>query len=111
MSKKNALLLSIAFLAVRCSLVFASDLRYKPGELLIRFSPKTDGKQQTVSEQNRTLYSIDGGTVEFTWGAVIRQRWTPCMKGTATQSHSQAIIPEPMTNFKLLCGQLILKLC
>jgi len=39
-------------------------LGYKPGELLVRFEPKLDGKQLTITQQNQLLASISRGTVK-----------------------------------------------
>ncbi|HEW78398.1 MAG TPA: hypothetical protein ENH34_00295 [Phycisphaerales bacterium] len=64
MSKKTTLLLSILYLIVYSSVTIASDLRYKSGELLVRFAPKPDGKQRTRIERNEILASIVGGTVK-----------------------------------------------
>ena len=52
----------IMFLTI-VSPAMADELDYKPGELIVRFAPKVDGKQQTPAERNTVLASIDGGTV------------------------------------------------
>jgi hypothetical protein len=64
MSRKTVLLLSIVCLTVYSSLGFASDLPYKPGELIVRFAPKATGAQRTKAEQNEVLTSIDGGNIK-----------------------------------------------
>jgi len=64
MSRKTVLLLSIVCLTVYSSLGFASDLPYKPGELIVRFAPKANGAQRTKAERNEVLTSIDGGNIK-----------------------------------------------
>ena len=61
MSKKTALLLAIVYLTVYSSVGSASNLGYRPGELIVRFARKADGKQQTPAERNVFLASIGGG--------------------------------------------------
>ena len=51
------------------NLVFAgqpidSNLGYIPGELLVRFKPKPDGKQRTLSEKNQILNSSGTGSIK-----------------------------------------------
>lgn len=46
------------------------DLGYEPGELLVRFAPKPDGKQRTPDECNSILTSIYGGRVEHSYKLV-----------------------------------------
>jgi hypothetical protein len=70
MSRTIKLLLSILCLLVYGSLGFASDLSYKPGELLVHFAPKADDKQQTLTERDRTLASIGVGTVKYSYKLV-----------------------------------------
>jgi hypothetical protein len=70
MSKKTALLLVIVCLITYNSTGAASDLRYKSGELIIRFAPKAEGKHRTLAEQNELLASIDGGTVKYSYKLV-----------------------------------------
>ena len=53
MSKKAILLLSILCLVVCSSVTIASDLPYKPDELIVRFESKPDGKQRTLTERNK----------------------------------------------------------
>ena len=84
MSKKTTLLLSILCLIVCSSGAIASDLPYKPGELIVRFAPKPDGKQRTLTERNELLASIDGGNVKHSYrseerrvGKECRSRWSP----------------------------------
>ena len=48
----------------------ASDLPYKEGELVVRFAPKTNGKQRALSEKNEVLSSINGGTVKHSYKLV-----------------------------------------
>lgn len=64
MSKKTSLLLTIVSLTIYSSFVFASDLPYKSGELIVRFAPKPDGKQLTIAERSAILDAIDGGTIK-----------------------------------------------
>ncbi|MFA6187228.1 MAG: S8 family serine peptidase, partial [Phycisphaerae bacterium] len=42
----------------------ASDLPYKEGELIVKFAPKTNGKQKTAQEHNKILSSLNAGTVK-----------------------------------------------
>ena len=63
MSNKTIPLLSILCLIVCSSITIASDLGYKPGELLVRFAPKPNGQQRTITERNEILASIVGGNV------------------------------------------------
>ena len=70
MSKKTTLLLFVSYFTFFGSVGAASDLSYKPGELLVRFAPKTDGKQRTLAEQNDILVSIDGGSVKYSYKIV-----------------------------------------
>ena len=61
-----------------CSIVFvntftparANHLDYKQGELLVRFAPRLDGKQRTVTERNEVLALIRGGTVKHCYKLV-----------------------------------------
>ena len=46
MSRKTILFSAIICLIIYVSTGLASDLAYAPGELLVRFAPKPDGKQQ-----------------------------------------------------------------
>jgi len=64
MLKRTALLSAIVCLTIYSSAAFASDLGYEPGVLLVRFSPKPDGKQRTIAERNELLTSIGEGTVK-----------------------------------------------
>jgi len=70
MSKKIALLLAIVCLAVYSSVGLASDLAYRPGELIVRFAPKADGKQRTKAERNTVLASLEGGSVKHSYKLV-----------------------------------------
>lgn len=40
------------------------DLGYVPGELLVRFAPKTNGIQRSTAEKNQILSSLGEATVE-----------------------------------------------
>ena len=53
------------FAAVR-----ADPLDYKPRELIVRFAPRLDGKQLTVTERNEVLALIKGGTVKHCYKLV-----------------------------------------
>ena len=64
MSEKIPFLFSIVCLTFYNSVGFASGFGYKPGELIVRFKPKANGKQRTIAERNAVLASIDGGTVK-----------------------------------------------
>jgi serine protease len=46
------------------------DLGYEQGEIIVRFKPKQDGKQQTLAEKNGVLSSINGGTVKHSYELV-----------------------------------------
>ena len=70
MSNKTIPLLSILCLIVCSSITIASDLGYKPGELLVRFAPKPNGKQRTITERNEILASIEGGNVKRSYKLV-----------------------------------------
>ena len=67
MLKKTALLLAIVCLSIYNSVGTASDLGYKPGELIVRFAPKSNGKYRTSAEGNELLASLDGGTVKHSY--------------------------------------------
>jgi subtilisin family serine protease len=41
------------------------EVRYVPGEVLVRFAPKANGVQRTTAEKNQVLSSLGGGTVEY----------------------------------------------
>lgn len=43
---------------------------YKPGELLVRFAPKPDGKQRTLAGKNDILASIYGGNIKHSYKLV-----------------------------------------
>jgi subtilisin family serine protease len=38
---------------------------YKPGELIVRFAAKTDGRISSMTERNQLLSSIGGGTIKY----------------------------------------------
>ena len=42
----------------------ASATEYAPGEMIVRFTPKTDGSQKTINERNQLLTSFNVGTVK-----------------------------------------------
>ena len=62
--------LFILFLAAEINTLYAKDLPYKPGELIVRFRPKANGKQLTTTEQNIILASIGGGNVKHSFKLV-----------------------------------------
>ena len=41
-----------------------ADAPYEPGELLVRFASKPDGKQRNIIEKNQILNSLGGGTIK-----------------------------------------------
>lgn len=45
-------------------------LGYEPGELLVRFAPKTDGSQRTPAECNAILTAINGGIIKDSYKLV-----------------------------------------
>lgn len=47
-----------------------NDLNYKPGELIVRFAPKANGKQRTKAERKDILNSIDGGSIKHSFKLV-----------------------------------------
>jgi len=46
------------------------DLGYVPGELLVRFAPKTDGTQLSMAEKNQIMSSLGEATVKGTYRIV-----------------------------------------
>ena len=48
----------------KCIAAFDSNLPYKEGELLVRFAPKTNGKQRTTDERDQILFSFNAGAVK-----------------------------------------------
>lgn len=67
MSKKTVLILSVIYLTAYDSFLLASNLSYKPGELIVRFAPKADGKHRTLAERNEVLAPIDGGSIKHSY--------------------------------------------
>jgi len=65
MSKKITLLLAVVSLTIYSSVGLASDLPYKPGELLVRFAAAGNGKQRSMQEKNQILNSLGGGTIKY----------------------------------------------
>lgn len=43
------------------------DANYAPGELLVRFAPKANGKQRTLAERNAVL-AADANGYAYAWG-------------------------------------------
>jgi hypothetical protein len=70
MSKKTALFSAIIFLTIYTSTGLTSDLAYVPGELLVKFAPKQDGKQRSLTEKNQILTSLGGATIKHTYTIV-----------------------------------------
>jgi subtilisin family serine protease len=60
----------VAFISILSPTLIASDLGYKPGELIVRFSSKENGKQRTLAEQNEVLASINAGTIKHSYKLV-----------------------------------------
>jgi len=69
MSRKSTVLFFVIYLTV-FSPGWADELPYRPGELLVRFTPKPDARQRTISECNTVLASIGGGTVKHSYKLV-----------------------------------------
>lgn len=69
MYSKIIILSTIIFISV-FSPVHASDLPYKPGELMVRFAPKADGKKRALAECNAVLAAIDGGAIKHSFKLV-----------------------------------------
>jgi len=63
------LLFTVVYLSA-CAWVHASDLPYKPGELIVRFAPDTTGKQLTIAERNAILASFGGGYLRHSYKLV-----------------------------------------
>jgi len=63
-----------------CIIVFAfvsvvvaddpNELDYKPGELIVRFAPKANGKQRSKAERKGILDSINGGSIKHSFKLV-----------------------------------------
>lgn len=76
MSIKQTLFIIFVFTLISSSIQTAicatqvSNLDYKPGELIVRFAPKADGKQRTKVERESVLASIDGGIVKHLYKLV-----------------------------------------
>jgi hypothetical protein len=72
MSKKGFFSISIFCFVFFASNVYAksSELDFKEGELLVKFAPKSDGKQKTVSEKDELLSKIKGGNVKHSFKLV-----------------------------------------
>ncbi|MHC4574804.1 MAG: S8 family serine peptidase, partial [Planctomycetota bacterium] len=43
---------------------------YRPGELLVRFAPRADGKQRAKAEKDAVLASIAGGAIKHSYQLV-----------------------------------------
>jgi len=56
----------IVSLAVVSTARSSDSFGYVPGELLVRFETKPDGKQRTLTEKNSLLSSVTGGDVAYT---------------------------------------------
>lgn len=76
MSKKSFLITSI-LCYIFSTIFFATknyaesqNLGYIEGELLVRFAPKSDGKQKTILEKNEALSVLKGATVKRTFNLV-----------------------------------------
>jgi len=109
MSKKTTSLLFISYFTIFSSLGIASDLVYKPGELLVRFAPKPDGKQRTLSEKNDFLDSIYGGNVKHSYKIVpgltlvkLRENLSVEDAVPAFKATSGILYAEPNYKIKLL---------
>jgi subtilisin family serine protease len=50
--------------------VVAADAVYKPGELLVRFAPKADGKQLSTAEKKQILISLGGAALKHNFKIV-----------------------------------------
>ena len=63
---KKTVYLSIIFFAAILTSVEAADLPYKEGEILVRFAPKANGAQRTITERNQILSYFNTGTTKHT---------------------------------------------
>jgi len=63
---KKVIYTYIIFLAAVLASANGADLPYKEGELLIRFAPKANGAQRTITERNQILSYFNTGTIKHT---------------------------------------------
>jgi len=64
MSKYLHIAIVCFVLVPKCIAASDSNLPYKEGELLVRFAPKTNGKQRTTDERVQILSSFNAGAVK-----------------------------------------------
>jgi len=57
-------LCAMVLVSILCPVLIASDLEYEPGEVIVRFALKTEGKQQTIAERNAILTAVGVGKVK-----------------------------------------------
>lgn len=63
MSNRTTLLLVALYLTTLLSFCLAAEHRYEPDQILVRFSPKPDKSQRSITERNQILSSVNVGTV------------------------------------------------
>ena len=56
-----------AFPVGRDFTVIPDGAEYAPGQLLVRFAPKTNGMQRSTAEKNQILNSLGGGIIKHTY--------------------------------------------
>jgi len=64
MSCKTILLLKIVCITLFTSFCLAEDSGYQPGYILVRFAPRPDKTQHSISERNEILSYFNAGTVK-----------------------------------------------
>lgn len=69
MSSRTIIFCTLVFLTM-FSPVQASDLPYKPGELIVRFAPNADGIQHSTTEKTQILSSLGGATIKHNFTTV-----------------------------------------
>ncbi|MFA6426746.1 MAG: S8 family serine peptidase, partial [Phycisphaerae bacterium] len=68
MSKKTIYFyITIVCFAITSNCFADSDMPYKEGELLVRFSPKANGSLKTKAEHNQILSSINAGEIKHSY--------------------------------------------
>jgi subtilisin family serine protease len=63
MSNRTIHFLIALYLFAFISFCFAEDLGYRDDEILVRFTPKPDKSQRSISEKNQVLSALNVGTV------------------------------------------------
>jgi hypothetical protein len=65
MFSKSLIYLAVSFCFIISFPAFPSEPKYVPSEILIRFTPKTDGKSLDVEEANSIVASVCDGRVKY----------------------------------------------